>query len=80
MLNHKNPQNKIIWTIIVSLHPMSRRARGKWQKAVKLGMGTKNILNKFKKHSVSFDVTEDSTDVKQLGMYVQGVPEKTPVK
>ena len=36
---------------------------GKWQQAVKLGMGTKNLLNKFKKHStVSFDVEEESKD------------------
>ena len=27
-------------------------------------MGTKNILNKFKKHSVSFDVTETHFEIK----------------
>ena len=32
---------------------------GKWHQAVKLGMGTKNLLNKFKKSSVTFDEGEN---------------------
>ena len=50
----------------------SRRALGKWQQAVKLGMGTKNLLSKFKKHSVvSFDV-EDDKSVSSLQPEVTG--------